>query len=94
MTIGHIQRVFSRAIEKKDKFIVTAIKDKKLPKPIFEVIPCEDFEKEFDEYMNVCIERNDNTVTYNYVEIVGIVSGNNVTVLIKKLEEGFKSEED
>ena len=94
MTIGHIQRVFSKAIERKDKFIAVAITDKKTPKPIFEVIPYEDFEVEFDDFMTVCEQTNDNRVTYNYAEITGIVSGNNVAVLIKKLQEGCKDAED
>lgn len=89
MTLGHIQKVFKKAIAENTSFIAVAIKNGIQHDPEVIINCTTNFKKKLDYYMNAYRENpNESVVELKNnasIRIVGIEAGNNPVVLLKKL---------
>lgn len=89
MTLGHIQKVFEKAIAENTSFIAVAIKNGIQHDPEVIINCTTNFQSKLDYYMNAYAENpNEPVVELKHnasIRIVGIEAGNNPVVLLKKL---------
>lgn len=90
MTIGHLRKVFNRAIAENHSFVAIAVKKGVQHDPEVIVNLTTNFRDKlayYDQaYKDDC---NENTLVLKNcpdIQITGVESGNNLTVLFKKLE--------
>jgi hypothetical protein len=89
MTIGHLKKVFARAIMENHNFVAVAVKKGIQHDPEVIVNCTTNFREKLTYYIQAYKDDcNDNTlrlINCNDIQIVGVESGNNVSVLFKKL---------
>ena len=89
MTLGHIRKVFEKAIADNTSFIAIAVKNGVQHDPEVIINCTTNFESKLNYYMNAYIENPNEPVVElknnALIRIVGIEAGNNPVVLLKKL---------
>lgn len=89
MTMGHLKKVFAKAICENHSFVAVAVKKSNQHDPEIIVNLTTNFREKILYYSGAYQDNcNDNTLELKNckdIQIVGVESGNNLTVLFKKL---------
>jgi hypothetical protein len=89
MTMGHLKKVFAKAIGENHSFVAVAVKKGIQHDPEVIVNCTTNFREKLAYYLAAYEDnRNENTLELKNckdIHIVGVESGNNLTVLFKKL---------